>query len=243
VTGNSDVILNNLGVALEQQGRLAEAAGQYHAAANLEPDRFQGHHNFARVLDRLGRHDEAFVEHREALKLGPDVPFLHQSMGLALISAGLTNDAIREFSEAARLDAHYPLPRVELAKIDLQQGRDQEAVAELKNAVRIAPDSVDILVFTAHVLAANDNAAVRDGRSAFVLTAKANLLTGGTRPDVLDVMGMACAEMGKFEEAQAAAQLALELAKAQKIKDLAPLQQRLVLYQNHQPWRESFRAQ
>ncbi len=59
---------------------------------------------------------------------------------------------------------------------------------------------------------------------------------------VLDVIGMACAEMGKFDEAQLAAQRALDLAKAAKMKNLEPIEQRLELYQKHRPWRESFRA-
>ncbi len=75
-----------------------------------------------------------------------------------------------------------------------------------------------------------------------ILAAKANLLTGGRRPAVLDALGMACAEMGKFGEAQLAARQALNLAGAQKPAELAARQQRLELYQNHQPWRESFRA-
>jgi len=37
-------------------------------------------------------------------------------------------------------------------------------------------------------------------------------------------------------------QRAIDLATAAKMKKLEPLQQRLQLYKNHQPWRESFLA-
>ena len=57
---------------------------------------------------------------------------------------------------------------------------------------------------------------------------------------MLDVLGMACAETGDFTNAQTCAQNALDLATAAKMKDLADIQQRLQLYKNHQPWRESF---
>ena len=53
---------------------------------------------------------------------------------------------------------------------------------------------------------------------------------------------MACAELGKFDDAQMAAQTAIETANALKLKNLEPIQQRLELYKNHQPWRESFGA-
>jgi cytochrome c-type biogenesis protein CcmH/NrfG len=117
-----------------------------------------------------------------------------------------------------------------------------EAVESLRAAVRCAPDNADVLTFTAQVLAASDQASVRNGQSAFALAAKANVLTGGGRPQTLDVLGMACAEMGRFDEAKMAAETALEVAAALKLKNTEPIRQRLELYQNRRPWRESFRA-
>ncbi len=240
VTTDNDIARNNLGVALQQDGRLAEAAVQYRAAATLEPDRFQGHHNLANALDRLGQPAEALIEHRIALRLSPETQFLHHDLALALLAAGYEAEALKEFTEAARLDAHYPWPHIEIAKIYLRQNRDAEALGELRIALRSAPDEIGVLAFTAQVLAASENPATRDGHNAFVLAAKANLLANGRRPEVLDVLGMACAELGKFDDAQMAAQTALETASAQKLKNLELIQQRLERYKNHQPWRESF---
>jgi tetratricopeptide (TPR) repeat protein len=242
VTTDNDVIRNNLGIALERQGKLDEAVEQYRTATRLYPDRYLNHHNLANALDRLNRHDEALAAHRVAVKLGPNVQFLHHRLGLALLSAGRMEEARNEFAEAARLDAHTPWPQVELAKLDLQQSRDTQAVDKLRAAVRIAPENADILAFVARVLASSEATSVRDGQSAFALAAKANLLTGGARPEVLDIMGMACAEMGRFDEAQMAAQQALDLATAAQMKNLEPIQQRIALYRNHQPWRESLHA-
>jgi tetratricopeptide (TPR) repeat protein len=242
VTADNDVARNDLGVGLEQQGRLAEAAEQYRAAARLEPDRYQGHHNLASALDRLGRPAEALVEHREAVRISPDTPFLHHCLGLALVNAGQPDEALKEFSKAAQLDPHYPWPHLETARIYLRQNRDADALDELRAALRIDPDNIETLTFTAQVLAASENRASRNGQSAFMLAAKANLLTGGRRPNVLDVLGMACAEMGKFDDAQLAAQTALEVAAALKQKNVEPIQRRLELYKTHQPWRESFRS-
>ena len=242
VATDNDVARDNLGVALEQAGRLGEAVEQYRAAARLEPDRYQGHHNLANALDHLGRHAEALAAHRVAVQMASDVQFLHNCLGLSLLDAGQTNAALAEFSAATKLDAHYPWPHIETAKIYLAEGRDAEAVEELRAAVRIDPDEVGILSFTALVLAANENAAVRNGRSAFALAAKANVLTSGSRPDVLDALGVACAELGKFDEAQMAAEQALEVATALKLNKTEPIRQRLELYKNHQPWRQSFLA-
>ncbi len=99
-----------------------------------------------------------------------------------------------------------------------------------------------ILAYVAHVLSAIENPEVRDGQTALVLAAKANALTGGAQPSVLDILGMACAEAGQFDEAREVTQRALNLAAAAKMKNLEPLQERLQLYKNRQPWRESFLA-
>jgi hypothetical protein len=53
---------------------------------------------------------------------------------------------------------------------------------------------------------------------------------------------MAYAETGHFDDAQKVTQRAIDLATAAQMKKLEPLQQRLQLYKNHQPWRESFLA-
>ncbi len=242
VTADNDVTRDNLGVALEQQGRLAEAAAQYRAAVRVEPDRFQGHHNLANALDHLGHPAEALAEHREAARLSPDTQFLRHRLGLSLASAGLTDAALQEFSAAARLDPHYVWPHFETAKIFLQQNRDDEALEELRAALRIDPNNLTVLNFTAQVLAASEHPATRNGRYAFVLAAKANRLTSGSQPATLDVLGMACAEMGKFDDAQLAAQSALEVAAALKLPAVQPIRDRLELYKKHQPWRESFGA-
>jgi hypothetical protein len=59
---------------------------------------------------------------------------------------------------------------------------------------------------------------------------------------VFDILGMALAATGDFTNAQTCAQNALDVAAAAQMKNLGPLKSRLALYQNHQPWRESFLA-
>ena len=240
VTADNDISRNSLGVGLEREGRLAEAAEQYRIATALEPDRFEAHHNLADALDRLGHPQEALVEHRKAVQIAPHKAFLHNSLAMALASAGQTGEALQEYAEAARLDHQYVWPHVGIAKIYLRQGRDAEALNELRTALKIEPDNADVLAFTAQVLASAEDPSVRNGNAAFVLAAKANVLTGGHRPKVLDILGMACAEMGKYDDAQMAAQLALQAATAEKMTGLDPIQQRLDLYKKHQPWRDSF---
>ncbi len=116
------------------------------------------------------------------------------------------------------------------------QGLDSQAAEELHGAVRAQPDDFHTLAVVAHYLAANTNDAVRDAQGALLLAAKANDLSGNQQPEVLDALGMAFAANGNFTNAVECAQNALVNAQAAKLKDLTPIQQRLALYQNHQPW-------
>jgi tetratricopeptide (TPR) repeat protein len=242
VTKNNHVAHVNLGVALEQKGELNEALAEYRAAEQLAPELYHIHNNLGNLLDNLGHPNKALIEYRWAVLLNPSLPSLHNGEGVVLAELGRFDEALRQFKEAARLDPTYPWAHFEIGKLCLKQGRDAEAVDEFRAALRIDPNNFQILAYTAHVLAADENPEIRDGRTALVLAVKAKVLTDGAQPYVLDALGMACAETGDFTNALEVTQRAIDLATAAKMKKLEPLQQRLQLYQNHQPWRESFRA-
>ena len=208
VTSDNANAYIDYGVALEQEGRFAEALIPYREAARLDPDNAIAHFNIGNLLDKMGKPAEALPELFQAVRLDPKPAHAHNVLGSVL----------------------------------LKQGRDAEAIDEFRQALRIEPDNFQSLAYTAHVLAAEENPEVRDGKAALVLAIKANILSGGSQPFVLDALGMACAATGDFTNALAVTQNALDLATRAGMKKLEPLQQRLELYKNHQPWRESFRA-
>jgi hypothetical protein len=113
---------------------------------------------------------------------------------------------------------------------------------EFHVALQVEPDNYKTLATVAHYLAANENAAARNGPAALALARQADELSGHGQPVVLDFLGMAFAANGDFTNAVACAQNALALANAAHMNNVAPLQKRLELYQQNQPWRESFRA-
>ena len=242
VTADNDVSRNNLAVTLQEQGNLPAALVEFQAAARLAPERSHVHGNLAGILGKLERHAEALAEYREAVRLAPSDAKMHTSVGIELAALERYDEALAAFATAKKLDPKYAWTSVETARVYFKLGRDAEAVAELRAALRLAPEDYQILTEAAHDLAANENAAARDGQAAMVLATKANILSGGNQPIVFDVIGMACAELGDFTNAQAAAQSALDITAALKMTGTESIRQRLELYQRHQPWRESLRA-
>jgi len=241
VTKNNDAAHLNLGFALQKIGRIDEALAEYRAALKLAPDRAETHNNIAHLLDDMGRPDEAMVEYQEALRINPDFVASHNNYGTLLAEQGRFDDAIKQYATAARLDpADWHAPYL-TGKALLKQGRDTDAISYFRKAIQLDPNNLKMLTFVAQVLASDENSRVRDGNAAYNMADKANKLTGGVQPAMLDVLAMAYAELGNFGDAQNAAQDALKLSIAYGMTNDAPLiRQRLQLYQNNQPFRQSF---
>ncbi len=240
VTRNNDIAHANLGVALEQQGKRLKRWPNTAPPRSSRRGATRPTTTSATCSIKWAGRSEALAEYHEAVRLNPELPFLHNGLGSVLAELGRFDEAMNEFTNAARLDRTYPWPHFETGKTLLKQGRDAEAMDQFHAALRIDPDNFQILAYTAHVLAADENPEIRDGKTALVLATKANALTGGTQPFVLDALGMAFAETGDFTNALDVTQKALDLAITAKMKNLEGIQQRLQLYKNHQPWRESF---
>ncbi len=242
VNPHNDVALIDLGVALNAHGKFDEALLAYRQAEKVDPSRYQLHNNLGNVLDLLGRRTESLAEYREAIRRQPDRAFLHNSAGNELAALGQLEEALSEFSLAEKLDTNSAAPHVGTAKIMFKLGRDADGVEEFRAALRLESDNYQTLATVAHYLAANENAAARDAKNSLPLALKANELSGHVQPMVFDILGMALAANGDFTNAIVCAQNALELAAAARLQKVEPIQQRLELYKNNQPWRENFRA-
>jgi tetratricopeptide (TPR) repeat protein len=241
VTKDNDTAHLNLGFALEKAGLKTEAMAEYRTSMKLEPNRAETHNNLANLLDDTGHPDEAKAEYQEALRINPNHVASHINFGTLLVELGRFDEAIKQYAAAARLDPSDWHPPYLTGKALLKQGRDTEAISYFRNAMPLDSNNLKMLTFLAQVLASDENPQVRDGNAALAMAAKANDLAGGVQPAMLDVLAMAYAETGSFNDAQNAAQDALKLATAYDMtNDVAVIQQRLQLYQNHQPFRQSF---
>ena len=242
VTKDNALAHLNLGAALDEENRPEEALIEYQKALQIDPRRHELYNNIGRLLNDAGKPKAALDYCREAVRLNPKSPLSHNGLGLVLMELGHFDEATSQFSEAAQLDAGYAPPRFQMGKILLKQGRDAEAMPYFHEALRIEPDNLQMLIYLARVLAADEDPQIRNGAEALELATKASQLAGQAQPVALDTLAMAYAETGRFDQAVQIGQKAVNLARAAGQKDdAAIMQQRLELYQKHEPWRESFR--
>ena len=242
VTRHNEIAHLNLGVVYEKQGRTAAAMNEYRTALQINPRRAHTHNNIADLLDAAGQPEAARVEYEAAIALDPNALEAHLNFGILLVELNRFDEAAEQFKLAAALEPTDARPHYQMGKMLLKRGEDAAAIGELRLALQNDPNNFQMLAYTARVLAADENAAGRNGATALTLANKANDLTGGSQPFVLDALGMACAENQDFANAIICAQKTIEQAEAAQMKDTAPLQKRLELYRQNQPWRESFRA-
>jgi protein O-mannosyl-transferase len=240
VTRDNPVALINLGVALEQQGRLGEARTQYETAARLDPNRVQTQINLANVMDEMGETQAALEHYRMALLLRPNEALAHLNLGSALVKLGRFDEAKLQYETAQRLLPSDPRPLYLMGKASLRQGRSQEAGRQFSRALQLDGNHLQTLVWLARTRAGDDDPWARDGVEAVNLAERAATLSGGNDPFVLDTLAMAYAEAGRFNDAQQTIQSALNLLAAAGNTNTAELVDRQKLYQAGQPYRESF---
>jgi tetratricopeptide (TPR) repeat protein len=118
----------------------------------------------------------------------------------------------------------------------MRQAKIGEAISHYETALRIAPDSTSTLNNLAWALSTSPDAALRDGAKALELAEKADQLAGGKNAIFIRTMAAAYAESGRFHEAIASAQRAVQVALAQQNFALARnLEKDLAFYRNNLP--------
>jgi tetratricopeptide (TPR) repeat protein len=241
VTKDNDIAHSNLGLALAGQGREKEALAQYQEALRISPTSAEMHNNIADLYYEMGRTNDALEEYYNALKLNPRASFGWINIGNVDVALGRFDEALTNYQQAAQLAPEDPQVPFIIGKALLAEGHDTEAISHFRDALKLDPDNFQTLTYMARVLASDQNLQSRNGSIALLLAAKANDLTGGIEPVMWDTMAMAYAEAGQFDEAQQNEEYALRLATAPQLKgDLPGMKARLQLYQNHQPYRQSF---
>ena len=91
---------NNLGVALEEEGRLDEATDHYRRAIALEAGYAPAYNNMGTALRAKGNLDEAVSVYERALALRPDFADAHYNLANALLEQRKPDAAVDHFRRA-----------------------------------------------------------------------------------------------------------------------------------------------
>jgi len=228
----------NLGWVLADQHKYDEAITHLNASLQSNPANAQAHCNLGRVLSLQGRFTDAEGQFGMALKLKPNDAGIRRSYASALAEEGKKEAAVRELREALRLQPEAGT-RVQLARLLYETGQFRDAAAKYRQALAAQPDRVEGLSNLAWMLAACPDPAVRNGPEAVRLAERACRLTEFKQAQVVSVLAAAYAEAGRFTDAVAASEKAVELATAAGDARFAAMNRRLLgLYRAGRPFHE-----
>lgn len=172
VTQRNAIAHNNLGAAVLDELRYAEAAEQFRAAVAIAPSE-ASHLGLGTALTGLGDSTGAAASYRAALALNPNSAEAYRGLGTIELAAGRTNEAvalferalalredpqtraiiatareqydeaIARYEEALRADPTSAEMRNDFAAVLARSGRDQLALAQYEEALRLAPNQYD----------------------------------------------------------------------------------------------------
>jgi len=161
----------NLGTALCDAGRAAEAAGHFQKAVTLKPDFAPAWNGLGAALCDLNRPAEAVACHEKALSLHSNSAAAHNGLGVALGKQGKWNEAVEQYQRALDADSRHAPARNNLGAALFRLGRTDEAVAQYQEALRLQPRYAEARYNLANALASRNQLqeAVEEYRKALAI--------------------------------------------------------------------------
>lgn len=214
-----------LGTALAKVGRTDEAIAQLEAVLRRHPDHPDAHNNLGNALVEAGRTREAIGHFEQAVRHGTRAQAQY-NLGKALADTGQVQAAIAHYEAALALGPDDVATHVALADAFAQRNQPADAIAHYQQALRLAPDQPQLMNNLAWIYATD--AGQRNPGEAIRLAERAVSIDGEQDPSLLDTLATAYASAGRFDDAVASGQRAIERARSQNQIALATqIEQRL----------------
>jgi tetratricopeptide (TPR) repeat protein len=226
----------NLGNRLLKVGRYEEAAGQYREALTLQPNDSEARTKLGKALLLKGDFESAMTCFEKTMPLSGDLAQSLLILGNYFLQNADWPTAIACYRQSLKISPRSADACGNLGTALCRKGDYGEAIDAWKRSLEINPDNILVLNNLAHFLAAAPDVSLRDGAKAVVLATKADQLSGGANPVVLETLAAAYEQAGSVKQAAETARRALDLALAQNNRALATtLKKEIILYETNAP--------
>jgi tetratricopeptide (TPR) repeat protein len=140
--GSAEAITeNNLGTALQEDGRLDEAIDRYRRALAFDARYVPALNNLGTALRAAGRLEEAVATYGQALEAGTDAASIHYNLGNALMAKGDAAGAAAEFQKALAVNPRFVEAMNNLGQALDAAGAHAQAIATLRRAIELDANS------------------------------------------------------------------------------------------------------
>jgi tetratricopeptide (TPR) repeat protein len=135
----SSAALNDLGVALRNQGKLDEAIAICRKAIELDPKIANAHDNIGLALKSQGELDEAIVWFKKAIELDPKNAGAYGNLGNAFLDQGKLEVALDYYRKAIELDPKYAIAHNNVGLVYDRQRKLDEAIDWYRKSIALDP--------------------------------------------------------------------------------------------------------
>jgi tetratricopeptide (TPR) repeat protein len=233
-------IQSDLGALLASRKDYSEAVKYFVASLKINPANSDAESNLAEALAMEGKLDPAELHFMAALKMQPNNPETHQRFAALLLREGRLREALYHQRNAIALSPKPDIKmRLDYVALLHQTGDLPGAVAQLRAALLTNPNSVEALNNLAWILATASDDKLRNGPEAVQLAERASRLPPVPEMCVPGTLAAAYAEAGRFPEAIATAEQAIQSETAAGQARFASLNQYLLrFYRAGKPFHE-----
>lgn len=127
-----------LGLSLERDGKMSDAAEAYRKAILINAECREAHFQLASLSERMGAFQQAETSYRRAISIRPDAA-AYNNLGNVLGAQGRLHEAMDAYREALRLEPDLASAHYNLGHGLILARRLNEAETELATAYRLAP--------------------------------------------------------------------------------------------------------
>lgn len=225
------------GLQLEA-GQVDAAIQHYLASLRLNPSSPSTHYNIGIAYSARGRRDAALAHFEQAVRLDPDYAQAHNNLGALLYVTGRVQEALTHYRRAVALRPDSVEAHTNLGVLLSSVGRSAEALDHFTQALELGSDQPAALAGIAWIRATAWDPALRRGDEAVTYAERAAVATARRDLSVLDALAAAYAEAGRFDEAVAVAQSAVDQSSSAGLTEIAArFRDRLDLYRQRRPYR------
>ena len=227
---------HNRGVSHAQEGNLEDAMNDFNKAIELNKTYVNTWYNRAEVKYQQGEFETAIKDYNEALKLSPREGSILNARGHAHYRIGHLREAQQDFAAAVELTPNNASAWVNLGDFYLNQGDFAQATRDYRQAINVNPRFGRAYQSAAWLLATCPDEKYRDANLAVECAKKALELDGRKDFRYLDTLAAALANAGHYPEA---VDVQKDTVKAITDTDSAPYEERLKMYMDKLPYRET----
>lgn len=224
-----------LAMFLAREGRRAEGVRHLERAADLAPKNVAWRLQRAQMRAASGNTAGAIEELERIVAQDPGMVEARRMLSALLIGAGRAEDAAAQLQALVALTPDDLQARFNFGLMLFETGRYADARRALDETLGRFPGDVATRHLLARLLAVSPEEAVRDGARAVELAQ--SVVDEQPALDHLETLAMAMAEAGRFEDAVAWQERALERERAEAGGNSAQRRDRLALYRASQPLR------